>query len=127
MLVNSIKSLRLQSTSRPVPNEQSETPQTLLGRGGSDLPPGTPQRQTGPTHLPILLKVVVQHLRMRLLVRRQDMQERGWSVTRGSTRVQGPSRPERRGQAERRRRASVESLLVKRLHGRRGGQCQGPL
>lgn len=80
----------------------------------------------GPTHLPILLKMVMQHLGMRLLMCRQDVEKRGWSITRGSTRVQRPSRSESRGQAERRRCASVESLLVKRLHGRQQGQCQRP-
>lgn len=70
----------------------------------------------GLAHLPILLKVVMQHLGVRLLMRRQDMEKRGWSITRGSTRVQGPSRSESRGQAEGRRCAGVESLLVKRLY-----------
>lgn len=70
----------------------------------------------GLAHLPILLKVVMQHLGVRLLMRRQDMEKRGWSITWGSTRVQGPSRSKSRGQAERRRCASMESLLVKRLH-----------
>lgn len=65
--------------------------------------------------LPILLKVVMQHLGMRLLMCRQDMQERGWSITWGSTRVQWPSGSKSRWQAERRRCASMESLLVKRL------------
>lgn len=65
--------------------------------------------------LPVLLKVVMQHLGMRLLMCREDMEERGWSITRGSTRVQGPSRSESRRQAEGRWSASMESLLVKRL------------
>lgn len=65
--------------------------------------------------LPILLEVVMQHLGMRLLMCREDMEKRGWSITRGSTRVQGPSRSKSRRQAEGRRSASMESLLVKRL------------
>lgn len=65
--------------------------------------------------LPILLKVVMQHLGMRLLMCREDVEKRGWSIARGSTRVEGPSGSESRGQAEGRRSASMESLLVKCL------------
>lgn len=65
--------------------------------------------------LPILLQVVMQHLGMRLLMSREDVEKWGWSITRGSTRVQGPSRSKSRRQTEGRRSASVESLLVKHL------------
>lgn len=85
---------------------------------------GMLQRQKGLTHLPILLKVVMQHLGMRLLMCREDVEKRGWSIARGSTRVEGPSGSESRGQAEGRRSASMESLLVKRLHRGQWAQCQ---
>lgn len=45
------------------------------------------------TDLSVLGEVVVQQLRVRLLVSRQDVQERTWSVTRGTSGVQRSRTP----------------------------------
>lgn len=66
--------------------------------------------------LAILLQVVVQNLRVGLLVRGQDVHEGGWSVAGGSRGVDGPTGPQRRGEAERSsRRPGMETLLFERL------------
>lgn len=68
-------------------------------------------------YLSILLQVVVQNLRMGLLMRCQDVHEGSWGVARSSRGVDGSSAPQSRRQAERSCwRASMETLLLKRLH-----------
>lgn len=59
--------------------------------------------------------MMVQHLGVRLLVRRQDMKEGCRSVASSSPGVQGPRGAEGRGQVEWGRGPGVESLLVKSL------------
>lgn len=59
--------------------------------------------------------MMVQHLGMWLLVRRQDMEEGRRSVARSSPRVQRPCGTEGGGQVEWGRGPGVESLLVKNL------------
>lgn len=60
--------------------------------------------------------MVVQDLGVGLLVRRQDVHKGSGGVAGRSRRVDGSCAPQRRRQAEgSRRRAGVETLLVKRL------------
>lgn len=67
-------------------------------------------------YLAVLLQVVVQDLRVGLLVRCQDVHEGGGGIAGRSRGVDGSCAPQRRRQAEgSRRRAGVETLLVKRL------------
>lgn len=66
--------------------------------------------------LSVLLQVVVQDLGVGLLMRSQDVHEGSWGVAGCGWRVDGSPTAQGRGQAEgRRRRASVETLLLKRL------------
>lgn len=67
------------------------------------------------TSLSVLSQVMVQQLRVRLLMRRENVQERSRGVTGGSSGIQGPGPAQRRGQTEGRRRPSVEALLIEGL------------
>lgn len=69
-----------------------------------------------PAYLPVLLQVVVQDLRMRLLMRRQDVHEWGRRVRRSRGGVDGTAAAQRRRQVEGGRWGSgVKSLLLKGL------------
>lgn len=66
-------------------------------------------------YLSVRRQVMVQQLRVGLLVRWQDVQEGSRGISGSTTRVQGPSSPQRRRQVEGRWCPCVKALLVKGL------------
>lgn len=67
------------------------------------------------TTLCVLAQVVVQELGVGLLMRGEDVQERGGGVARGPPRRERPCASQGRRQGERGRGTSMETLLIKRL------------
>jgi len=90
--------------------------------GGARALGGSPAGAGGAAYLPVLLQVVVEDLRVGLLMRGQDVHERGRGVRRRRRGVDGTAAAQRRRQVEGGcRGSSVKSLLLEGLLRRR---CQ---